>query len=304
MQSTHSVIVVRPANFRYNAETAVSNFFQNTVESSALEQSQKVSEEFNFLLSTLKKHRIEVRIIDDTDLPIKPDAIFPNNWISTHAEGIICLYPMLTPNRQAEVRWDVVESLKQSFVVSDVLDLTPHIEKNEILEGTGSIVLDRTNQIAYACLSARTNESLFWKLCQNLGYTPITFEAYDKKGKSIYHTNVMMSIGSKYAVICLESIPADQREKVSKSLSNSGLEIFEISQSQMSNFAGNVIELTSTAGKKFLMLSQSAFDSLSAQQKSGLSQYVELVPIPIPTIEKIGGGSIRCMIAENFLSPS
>ncbi len=287
----------------FNSETAGSNSFQH--ELSALDKetiSKKASEEFETFAATLESKGVGVLIFDDTPSPEKPDAIFPNNWISFHSDGTVILYPMFAQNRREERRNDIVAELKKIFNITNVVDLSGYEKENKFLEGTGSMVFDHENKIVYACLSPRTDKELFIKVAEILHYKPVYFRAKDRNGKEIYHTNVMMCIGEKFAVICLDSI-ADKNERnvVSHSLVESGHEIIEITNEQMNHFAGNMLALQTNSNKNILVSSQSAFDSLNANQKKEIEKYCELLPLPIKTIETIGGGSARCMIAEIFL---
>jgi hypothetical protein len=302
MQSTNHVFLIRPANFNYNHETAGSNSFQNKTQISSTDINQKAIDEFNSLVSKLKSKGIDANVFDDTLQPIKPDAIFPNNWISLHSDGTVILYPMHAPNRRLERRQDIIESIKKNFKVSNIIDLSEYENENRFLEGTGSIVIDHQNRIAYACLSPRTDRELFIELCSKLNYKPVYFHSHDQEGKEIYHTNVMMCVGNKFVVICLESISnTDERKSVVESFKKTNHEIIDISLDQMNRFAGNMLLLKTEGGNSILAMSQSAFDSLNKNQRMQLENYCELFPLAIPTIETIGGGSVRCMIAEIFL---
>ncbi len=302
MQTTSQILMIKPAHFGFNIETAQSNAFQNKPTEREEMIHQKAIQEFEAFAEALIAKGIEVYIFEDTSHPIKPDAIFPNNWISFHADGTLIIYPMFAPNRRLERRLDLVESLKKSFHINKVLDWSECENQAKFLEGTGSVVFDHTNQIAYACLSPRTHKELVRELCKQLNYQMISFLAVDEQGQKIYHTNVMMCIGEQFAVICLESIPdEEERKMVSNTLSNSGHQIIEITLDQMKHFAGNMLCLNNQQGDIFLVLSGTAFNCLSHSQKEELNQYAELLPLDISTIEKIGGGSARCMIAELFL---
>ncbi|MEO6902133.1 MAG: arginine deiminase-related protein [Bacteroidia bacterium] len=302
MQATKHILLVKPSNFAFNSETAGSNAFQNNTNENSESINKNVSKEFDAFANTLKSKGVNVTIVADTAQPPKPDAVFPNNWISFHEDGTVVLYPMFAPNRRLERRYDIIDSLKESFIVSTIIDFTQYETKDRFLEGTGSIVFDHENKIAYACISPRTDKLLFTDLCGYLHYTPICFSAYDKTKKQIYHTNVMMCIAEKFAVVCLESI-TDKKEKelVLNSLKASKHEVIEITIDQMNNFAGNMLALQNNDDKNMLVLSQSAYDSLNASQKILIEKYCQLVPLGIKTIETIGGGSARCMIAEVFL---
>jgi hypothetical protein len=301
-QSTNSILLVRPSNFIFNTETAANNLFQNNIEEDKASVSAKVLEEFENLKAQLIAKGIDVNVIDDTANPIKPDAIFPNNWLSFHADGTVILYPMFASNRRTERRLDIIEILKEKFEVKNIIDFSNYENENKFLEGTGSIVFDHEHKIAYACLSQRTGKEIFIELCNVLHYKPIYFTACDEAGQAIYHTNVMMCVAEKMAVICLESIAdKNDRQLIVKSLEDASHEIIDISFTQMNNFAGNMLALKTSSVKKILVLSQSAYDCLGANQKNIIEKYYELFPLAIPTIETIGGGSVRCMIAEVFL---
>jgi hypothetical protein len=298
MQITNNILLVRPANFGYNSETAASNAFQNKVSESNDTTTQQVLAEFDAFVATLQSKGVNTIVIEDTASPIKPDAIFPNNWVTFHPDGTVILYPMCAPNRRPERRMDIIDTLKQNFNVTNIINLSVHEQQNRFLEGTGSIVFDHPNKTAYACLSPRTDKELFIDVCNRLHYKAVYFYANDKTGKEIYHTNVMMCIGEKFTVICLNSITdATERKQVSNSLATTGHTIIDIDFEQMNHFAGNMLAI----GNNILGLSQSAFNSLTAAQKQTIEQFSELVPLSIPTIETIGGGSARCMMAEVFL---
>jgi hypothetical protein len=302
MQSTNSVLLIRPSNFIFNTETAISNAFQNNIQETTNEDiNKKVLQEFETVRKKLIVKGVDVTIINDTVTPIKPDAIFPNNWVSFHANGTVVLYPMCAKNRRVERRIDIIEKLKEKFAIKHIIDFSSYEKENKFLEGTGSILFDHRNAIAYACLSPRTNKEIFVKLCGVLNYKPIYFIACDEAGQEIYHTNVMMSIAEKIVIICIESITnKNERDIVLQSFKNTGHEIIEISFAQMSNFAGNMLAIKPSEGKHFIALSQIAYNSLQAVQKDIIEKHYELLPIAIPTIETIGGGSIRCMVAEIF----
>lgn len=302
-QSTNKILLVKPAHFAYNEQTASSNAFQNAEMVDTDSVQEKALLEFEGLASTLRSIGVEVIEIEDSEFPVTPDAVFPNNWLSLHEDGTIVLYPMCAPNRRLERRKDILDRLGDKYSIKEVIDLSHSEEQGQFLEGTGSIVFDHLSKVAYACISQRTDRSLFENLCKRLNYRPICFIAVDSTGKAIYHTNVMMCIGTGFAVICAESIPSqEQRKRVQHELVNSGREIVEISLAQMARFAGNMLEMETGKGERALVLSKTAFDSLSARQKAVLAQYCELLPIGIPTIEQAGGGSVRCMMAEVFLS--
>ncbi len=304
MQSTQNILLVRPSSFAYNNETAASNSFQHQTNLSSDAILQKVKEEFDLFVTILRLKGVNVLVIDDTQLPHKPDAVFPNNWASYHEDGTVILYPMCAPNRRMEKRPEIISAIRQHYTVTNIVDLSAYELTDRFLEGTGSIIFDHVNKKAYACLSPRTDKALFEQVANQLNYEPLSFYAYDQDGKEIYHTNVMMCIAEKFAVICLESIRnKEEKEIVSQSLSQTGHEIIDISFEQMASFAGNMLTLKNNTNQDLLAMSQSAFDSLTAIQKLLIEQYCEMVPLSIPTIETIGGGSARCMIAEIFLPP-
>lgn len=302
MQSTRNIFLVKPTNFGFNTETAISNSFQNEPEADVDSIEKKVSEEFDQFVKTLDSTGVRVHVFDDNPKPEKPDAIFPNNWISTHADGRVILYPMNAPNRRTERRQEIIDRLDKEFIISEIIDLSSYENKNQFLEGTGSVVFDHDHRAAYACLSPRTDKELLFKVCDFLSYKPICFYAYDEAGKEIYHTNVMMCIGAQFSVICLESITDKmERQIVEDSLKQSGHEVLDISRDQMTQFAGNMLQVKGSGNRNILALSLSAFNCLDTDQKSTLEKYVSLVPLNVQTIESVGGGSVRCMIAEIFL---
>jgi hypothetical protein len=293
--------MIRPVNFGFNEQTAGSNAFQNR---NAMQQQvqDKALTEFDNLVNMLRKNGVEVIVIDDTPEPHTPDSIFPNNWVSFHQDGNVFLYPMMAENRRLERREDIIMQLEDEFQIKHVIDLSRFEHENKFLEGTGSMVLDRENKIAYACLSPRTNKEVLNLFCSQSGYKPVLFHAVDENGMDIYHTNVLMCIGSKFAVICLDSI-ADEKEKaeVIASLNATFKEIVAISFAQMNQFAGNMLELKNKAGENLLVMSQNAYRSLNEDQKTTLKKYCKLLHADINTIENNGGGSARCMMAEVHL---
>jgi len=295
------LLMVRPVRFGYNAETAVNNVFQvagqnqEEVQASALQ-------EFDHFVATLRSHDIDVVVVEDTVEPHTPDSIFPNNWISFHKNSTIVLYPMFAANRRLERKETVIEAIKSRFQIDSTIDLTKNESHDVFLEGTGSIILDRDNKIAYACISPRTDKNLFLEFCEEMGYEPVIFNALDQKGKDIYHTNVMMCLGDKYAVICMDSIPeADQRAVVTATLAQSGKVIVDISFEQMNHFAGNMLQVTNVQGEQFLVMSSQAYASLTEEQVQTLESFNPIIHVPLNTIETNGGGSARCMMAEILL---
>lgn len=303
-QLASSVLMVRPARFESNPLTAESNQFQVEPDASPREQQQAALAEFDALVDALRAHDVNVIVAEDTSEPRCPDAIFPNNWITTHADGRVVMYAMEAENRRTERRPDIIESLARDhgFVVSEVIDLSPHEAEGHFLEGTGSMVLDRINRIAYACLSSRTHLEALGDFAQRMDYEVVAFEAVDRDGLPIYHTNVMMSLGESLAVICDASIadPA-QREAVRTSLRSTGHRILSLSFDQVTSFAGNMLELKDAHGGRLFAMSEQARDSLTDEQVAMLTANGGIVSSPIDDIEGAAGGSVRCMLAEIHL---
>ena len=303
-QSAGSVLMVRPARFACNPQTAGSNAFQHLPKSLVGEDLQAAAlQEFDGLANALERAGVEVLIAPDSDEPAKPDAIFPNNWVSFHHDGTVALYPMLAPNRRWERRDEILEQVvrKGGFRVSRTVDLTHREAEEKFLEGTGSVVLDRVHRVAYACSSPRTDLDVLGEFAQQLDYELMTFDAMDSGGRAIYHTNVLMAIGSGFAVICRESIAnTAHRAAVLSKLTLTGHDIVDITQEQMAAFAANVLELAAPAAK-LIALSTSALCSLNRTQRAMLESHAALVPVAIPTIERVGGGGVRCMLAEIHL---
>ena len=304
-QLTQHILMVRPFRFRKNEQTSVNNYYQKNIATLSDDQIATLAHaEFDEMVLTLNSHGIRVTVIQDTEEPDTPDALFPNNWISFHENQKIAVYPMFAPNRRLERSDRVLEALeKQGVTFNDVIDYTSAEEDQVYLEGTGSMVLDRENRIAYCALSPRSHEELFIEFCEDFEYTPIIFTAFQSlngERLAIYHTNVMMSVGKDFAVVCLEAIDdKKERKHLVSILKNSGKEIIAITESQTQLFAGNMLQLLGSSGP-ILVMSQSAFDSLQPKQIQTLSKRTQLISIPIPTIELCGGGSVRCMMAEIF----
>jgi hypothetical protein len=295
---TSHVLMVRPARFGFNSETAATNVFQScSDDSESLVQSRALAE-LDALVALLRANGIDVTVAEDTPEPPKPDAVFPNNWLSTHEDGRVFLFPMATPNRRLERRRDIIDLLRERFVVSEVIDLSPAEAEGKFLEGTGSVILDRRNHIAYSGLSPRTDESVFLRFCEMAGYRAVAFNAKDDSGVSVYHTNVMLSIGASYAIFCVDAVAEDQREAVVKVIEGSGKEIVAISISQMKSFAGNAFELRNPDGQAVLVMSASAKASLTEEQLARLGKYAVILAPDLPTIEHVGGGSARCCLCE------
>ena len=300
MQTTSHILMIRPVNFGYNAETAVNNAFQ--VAGMDTEAQKKALREFDDFVSVLRSNGVDVTVVQDTPEPHTPDSIFPNNWISFHNDGTVIFYPMYAANRRLERKQHVIDTVRSLFEIKSQIDLSSYESKNIFLEGTGSIVLDRDNKIAYACLSPRTDKKVLEDFCKQTGFKPVSFRAVDSKGREIYHTNVMMCVADRYVVICLESIDdKTERENVTTAITGSGKEIIEISFDQMNHFAGNMLQVENVSGQKLLVMSSQAFRSLTKQQVDKLSSYNNIIHSPLVTIETNGGGSARCMMAEVHL---
>jgi len=300
-QSTSHILMVRPVNFGFNEETAMSNAFQNrNADKNGVHE--KALLEFDGFVNILFENGVDVTVIEDTPEPYTPDSIFPNNWVSFHTDGGIFLYPMQAENRRLERREDIIAKLEDCFKIKHVIDLSRFELENKFLEGTGSMVLDRENKIAYACISPRTDRDVLAIFCEQSGYTAVCFDALDEHHQAIYHTNVLMCIGSGFAVICTESIQ-NQQEKtvVRESLQSTNKEIIDISFEQMNHFAGNMLEVKNKFGETLVVMSQAAYRALNEVQKAALGKYGKLVYSDLKTIETNGGGSARCMMAEVHL---
>jgi hypothetical protein len=307
-QTTNSILMIRPVAFRMNEQTAVNNYYQKVINGLSLETvNAKAQEEFDAFVNKLKIVGINVIVIDDTLEPSTPDSIFPNNWISFHEDGGVVFYPMFAENRRLERRDDILDILEaKGFEINDqIMDYTDAEKDGFYLEGTGSIVLDRKNEKAYCALSARADEELFIEFCEDFNFNPIIFEAFqtvNKDRKLIYHTNVMMCIGETFAVICADCIDdKKERKMVLESLKNDGKEIILITEAQMNNFAGNMLELNDSDDRRYLVMSESAHKILTKKQVEQLEQHATILSSSLDTIEACGGGSARCMMAEIFL---
>jgi hypothetical protein len=281
----------------FNPETAVNNRFQVKGETDNL--TEKAIREFDVFVNTLQKEGIDVTVVEDSPVPHTPDAIFPNNWISFHESGVYCLYPMFAPNRRMERKDEVLELVKRKFGYQKLIDFTSYESENRFLEGTGSMVLDRDNRIAYACLSPRTDPGVLEDFCKRLNYRPVVFHATDRDGEAIYHTNVMMCVADRFVVICLDAITsAEEKKMISETIRSSGKEIIPISIEQMNQFAGNMLQLENKSGEKILVMSEAAWNSLLPDQRQSLEAYNRMLHASLQHIESNGGGSARCMIAE------
>jgi hypothetical protein len=306
MQTSSTVLMVRPANFGFNPETAGNNFYQQTDARSAVEINSLAREEFDSFVALLKDQGVSVIVEEDTADPVKTDAVFPNNWFSTHPDGKLILYPMFSPNRRLERRKDLIENLmKSGFKVEEIIDLSFFEEDGQYLEGTGSMVMDHDSKTIFACYSERTHPNPLDYLGKLLGYKVLGFHAVQEINgvvSPIYHTNVMMHVGSDLAVVCLDSIPrASEKQAVQKALTQAGKKVVPITSKQKFHFAGNMLEVGNDGGEKFTVMSETALDSLNVGQIQLIEKYTTIISPTIPTIEKLGGGSARCMMAEVFL---
>ncbi|WP_438961622.1 citrulline utilization hydrolase CtlX [Nonlabens sp.] len=304
-QITDTVFMIRPIKFRLNEQTAVNNYYQDAG-IKILDHNAKAQEEFDTFVSRLQDKGIKVIVISDDEKNDTPDSIFPNNWISTHQNGDIALYPMFAENRRLERRPDVLDTLeKEGFTILNIIDYTSAEDEGFFLEGTGSLLLDRVNKKAYCSISPRADEELMIEFCEDFEYTPVIFTAYqtvEEKRLPIYHTNVMMALGENYAVICLDCIDdKTERKNVLKHLKEDGKEVIAITEAQVNSFAGNMMQVHNTAGERLLVMSDQAYQSLTTDQINKLEKYNEIVHPSIETIETLGGGSVRCMMAEVFL---
>jgi hypothetical protein len=305
-QTTNSILMIRPVSFRMNEQTAVNNYYQEDLSIKNAEINKKAQLEFDDYVDKLKSFGINVIVISDTLENDTPDSIFPNNWISFHENGTIAIYPMFAENRRLERREDVLDTLeKNGFLIENVVDYTSAEEQDVFLEGTGSMILDRQNQKAYCALSPRADEELFIEFCEDFEYTPVIFTANQTVNgtrEAIYHTNVMMCVAETFAVICLSSIDdKKERKQVLKSLKEDKKDIIDISEEQVTNFAGNMLQVQGSNNERFLIMSQAAYDSLTKDQINRIEKHSKIISSSLSTIETCGGGSARCMMAEVFL---
>lgn len=301
-QLASRLLMVRPANFGFNQQTSESNQFQIHEGETTLRISQLALSEFDSMVGVLRNNGLEIDVYNDTPLPVRPDAVFPNNWISFHENGKLILYPMMAENRRWERRKDIVEDIAGRYQIDEVIDLSFFEKQGQFLEGTGSMVLDRRLSKIYACLSPRTDKQVLAQFAELMDYELLYFGAEDENGVPVYHTNVIMSLGETIAVVCLEAV-SDELEKVliQQSLTKSGRIIVEITFEQVRQFAGNILFVKNTRGEELVILSESAFTSLTESQRHILNNQMRMVTVNLPTIETYGGGSARCMIAEQFL---
>mgnify|MGYP006081153975 CR=1 FL=1 len=306
-QTTNTILMIRPINFRMNEQTAVNNYYQHEIDnvlSSTL--NSKAQNEFDAFVDKLRSCGVHVIVVSDCDKFDTPDSIFPNNWISFHKDGTIAMYPMFAENRRLERREDILEQVEiEGFLIENVVDYTSAEEDDIFLEGTGSMILDRENNKAYCALSPRADEELFIEFCEDFEYTPIVFTANQTVGEereAIYHTNVMMCIAETFAIVCLSSIDdKKERKNVLKHLKEDGKKVIDITEEQVSNFAGNMLQVYGKDDERFLIMSQAAFDSLTDSQKAQINNHCKIISSSLATIEACGGGSARCMMAEVFL---
>jgi hypothetical protein len=301
-QSTNAVLMIRPWRFYPNPETAEDNAFQRAaVSADADELSAAARAEFDRAVATLRSAGVTVHVVDDTPEPDKPDAVFPNNWLSTHHDGRVVLYPMFSELRRRERRQDLIEELRRSYRVTDVIDYSAYENQGQCLEGTGSLVLDHVHKFAYVSLSQRSHPEPLKRFCTDFGYEPVTFTATDENGRPVYHTNVVMCVGSEFALVALEMIAdARERERVRARLSKTGKEIVGLTREQIANFAGNAIELHDATGNRLLVISSRAVPAFTREQRETVERYARFVPLELPTIE-LAGGSARCMLAAIHL---
>jgi hypothetical protein len=308
-QTTNTILMIRPINFRKNEQTAVNNYFQEDIDLQKAEINKKAQEEFDAYVFKLKSYGVNVIVVSDTEEFDTPDSIFPNNWTSFHTDGTVGVYPMFAENRRLERRDDILNELeKNGFLIENVVDYTSAEEEGLFLEGTGSLILDRVNKKAYCALSARADEDLFIEFCEDFEYTPIVFVANQTvKGEraAIYHTNVMMCIAETFAVICLATID-DKAEKknVLKHLKEDGKQVIDITEAQMHSFAGNMLQVRGKDDEQFLVMSKAAHNSLTQSQIGKIKNHCKIISSSLETIETCGGGSARCMMAEVFLPKS
>ena len=309
-QTTNTILMVRPVNFRMNEQTAVNNYYQESIDGVLPETiNTKAQKEFDGFVEKLRNIGVNVIVVNDRIETDTPDSIFPNNWVSFHENGDVGLYPMFAENRRLERREDILETLEaKGFIINNIVDYTSAEEEHLFLEGTGSVLLDRVNRKAYCALSPRADEDLFIEFCEDFEYTPIIFtsnQTVNGERKAIYHTNVMMCIGETFAVICLSSIDdKKERKNVIEHLKEDGKEIIDITEEQVNNFAGNMLQVKATNDERYLIMSQAAYDSLTDSQVKTIKKHTKVLSSPLETIETCGGGSARCMMAEVFLPKS
>ena len=302
MPLASTILMIRPAAFGFNEETSANNYFQSSITPNLKELQKTALVEFDRVVQSLQNSGIDVMVIDDTPEPVKPSAIFPNNWLSTSPAGTLFVYPMFAPNRRLEKRDDIINILNEKFIVKDVQDWSEYEVEGKFLEGTGSMIIDHENKVIYACYSSRTDVSVLEKYANANGYRAIIFYATDKNGFPVYHTNVAMALGENFAILCEEAIEEEwELIAVKQLLESTSHEVIRITREQMHHFVGNMLQLKNKNNENFLVMSQTAFDSLTKDQQEQLSSYCTLLPIAVPIIEQTEGGSVRCMMAEIFL---
>lgn len=305
-QITDTLLMIRPANFRMNEQTAVNNFFQTKLSAPPGQVNAQAQNEFDNFVKKLRSSGVQVIVVEDTVSPDTPDALFPNNWISFHANGNVTLYPMFAENRRLERREDILDRLEsEGFSIENIVDYTSAEKEHIFLEGTGSLVLDHVHRKAYCALSPRADEDLIIEFCEDFEYTPVIFKAFqtvNNQRLQIYHTNVMMALAETFAVICLDSIDdKSERKNVVRNLKEDGKQIIDITEEQMENFAGNMLQVKNKNGTPFMVMSEAAFQCLSQSQVNAIRKHCEILYSSLGTIEQCGGGSARCMMAEVFL---
>jgi hypothetical protein len=306
-QATNSILMIRPVNFRMNEQTAVNNYYQKVLKDLLpATVNQKAQHEFDAFVEKLRGFGVEVVVVSDTKELDTPDSIFPNNWVSFHADATVALYPMFAENRRLERREDILEELeKNGFLIENIVDYTSAEDEQVYLEGTGSMILDRENKKAYCALSPRADEDLFIEFCEDFEYTPVVFTSYqtvDNKREAIYHTNVMMCVAETFAVVCLSTIDdKSERKNLMKSLKEDKKQVIDITEEQVTSFAGNMLQVKGANDELFLVMSQAAHDCLTQSQISQINRHCKIISSSLATIEACGGGSARCMMAEVFL---
>lgn len=307
LQTTNTILMVRPYAFGYNCQTAINNHYQNENSKLSFEEINANAQlEFDNFVELLSSKGINVIVFQDDNIHDTPDSIFPNNWVSFHCNGDIALYPMFAPNRRLERREDVLNFIEsKGFIINNIVDYSSAESSGLFLEGTGSIVLDRTNRKAYCAISERSDEDLLIEFCEDFEYIPVIFNAFqsvNNERKLIYHTNVMMCVANDFAIVCLDSVDdISQKKNLVNHLKNDGKHIIEISENQVNCFAGNMLQVTDNCGSLMLVMSSSAFNSLTTSQIKSINKFAEIIHSPLDCIETLGGGSARCMMAEVFL---
>lgn len=302
MPAASTILMIRPASFGYNDETAANNFFQHHPDISREDLQAKALAEFDAMVETLRQQEVDVLVLADSKEPPKPDAVFPNNWLSTSPDGKIFIYPMYAANRRTEKRDELLKQLAEQFIVSDVQDWSEYEAEGRFLEGTGSMVIDHEHEMIYAAISERTSLAVLEKFASGNGFQAIVFLATDTEGKPVYHTNVVMALGEKFAVLCEEAIEEEwELIAVTQLLETSHHTIIPITREQMYAFAGNMLEIKNRKGESLIVLSETAMQALRPEQLKKLESFGRLIPVAVPTIEKVEGGSVRCMMAEIFL---